>query len=498
MSRSWPPWPASRPDYVAIDEAHCISQWGHDFRPEYRSLGKLKQLFDIPIAAFTATATPRVQQEIIANLRLRQPLVRVHGFYRPNLTFTATMEASERRRAERIADETDVAGASIVYCSSRKRVDELADELRRAGRPAFAYHAGLEADEREKAHGHFRDDARVVIVATNAFGMGVDRPDVRCVIHAQLPGTVEAYYQEAGRAGRDGLPATCLLLHSPGDVAIHEFFNRQSVESMPIEKQEEWQRHRQDQLDLMRRYAYGAGCRQQAIMDYFGDSERLTKGCGRCDNCQTPDARPVSDQTQETVRILLSGAARLGGRFGGSQLADLVTGSDTAQIRRYQHERLPTYGRLNLMTKRQIQSLVQALIRQGYLRQEGLRYPVLTVTDEGREVMYNRVQARLGSWEPTVRKRRVKEPTVGRASVSRSADGRACRPARAAPRLAIRKNPERWAFPPTHSFGTAPSTNSVPGARPRRRTCSRSGASANKNAAMFGAELLALIASRAI
>jgi ATP-dependent DNA helicase RecQ len=399
----------SRPDYVAIDEAHCISQWGHDFRPEYQSLGRLKDLLDVPFAAFTATATPRVQKEIIANLRLRQPLVRVHGFYRPNLSFATAMEANERRRGERIFEETDVPGAAIVYCSSRKRVDELAGELKRAGRPAFAYHAGLEADVREEAHSHFRDDARVVIVATNAFGMGVDRPDVRCVIHAQLPGTVEAYYQEAGRAGRDGRPAICLLLHSPGDIAIHEFFNRQSVESVPFEKREEWQRHRQDQLDLMRRYAYGAGCRQRAIMDYFGDFETLPQGCGRCDNCQTPDAAPVDAKTQETVRILLSGAARLGGRFGSSQLADLVTGSDTVQIRRYRHEQLPTYGRLSAMSKRQVQALIQALIRQGYLRQEGLRYPVLILTDEGSEVMYDRARARLGSWEPTVSKKSIKD-----------------------------------------------------------------------------------------
>jgi ATP-dependent DNA helicase RecQ len=391
---------ASRPDYVVIDEAHCISQWGHDFRPEYRSLGRLKELFDIPIAAFTATATPRVQREIVANLKLRQPLVRVHGFYRPNLSFTAVMEGRERLRAERILDESDVDGASIVYCASRKRVDELAEQLKRAGRQAFAYHAGLGPDEREKAHRHFRDDPRVVIVATNAFGMGVDRPDVRCVIHAQMPGTVEAYYQEAGRAGRDGLGAKCLLLHSPGDVAIHEFFNRQSVESVPADKRDEWERHRQGQLDLMRRYAYGAGCRQQAIMDYFGDADTLPEGCGHCDNCQTPEAEPVDDRTQETVRILLSGAARLDGRFGGSQLADLVTGSDTAQIRRYNHQQLPTYGRLSSLTKRQVQAMIQALVRQGYLRQEGLRYPLLAITDLGREVMHNRTVARLGSWQP--------------------------------------------------------------------------------------------------
>ncbi|MFI5460757.1 MAG: RecQ family ATP-dependent DNA helicase [Isosphaerales bacterium] len=409
---------ASRPDYVVVDEAHCISQWGHDFRPEYQSLGRLKELFDIPIAAFTATATPRVQKEIIANLKLRQPLVRVHGFYRPNLSFSAVMEASEKRRAKRIWEETDLDGATIVYCSSRKRVDELVEELRKGRRPAFAYHAGLEADVREKAHGHFRDDARVVIVGTNAFGMGVDRPDVRCVIHAQMPGTVEAYYQEAGRAGRDGLPATCLLLHSPGDTAIQEFFNRQSVESVPAEKREEWERHRRDQLDLMRRYAYGAGCRQQAIMDYFGDAETLSRGCGHCDNCQTPEAAPVDDKTQETVRIILSGATRLGGRFGGSQLADLVTGSDTAQIRRYKHEQLPTYGRLSSMTKRQVQAMIQALIRQGYLRQEGLRYPVLAITDLGREIMHNRAQAQLGSWEPALSKKSHKDLPVPRAPSS--------------------------------------------------------------------------------
>jgi ATP-dependent DNA helicase RecQ len=404
---------AARPDYVAVDEAHCISQWGHDFRPEYRTLGRVKDLFDIPIAAFTATATPRVQQEIVANLKLRTPLVRVHGFYRPNLAFTAVMEASERRRTEIVLAEANVKGASVVYCASRKRVDELTVELRRAGRPAFAYHAGLDPDAREQAHRHFRDDAKVVIVATNAFGMGVDRPDVRAVIHAQMPGTVEAYYQEAGRAGRDGLAAKCLLLHSPGDVAIHEFFNQQSVESVPSERRKEWERHRQEQLDLMRRYAYSAGCRQVAIMTYFGDAETLSRGCGRCDNCQTPDAVAVDGKMQETVRIVLSGAARLDGRFGANQLADLVTGSDTEMIRRYQHESLPTYGRLRTLAKREVQALIQAMIRQGYLRQEGLRYPVLTITDEGREVMHNRAVARLGSWQPTApKKRRAAPPAV--------------------------------------------------------------------------------------
>ncbi len=411
----------NRPDYVVVDEAHCISHWGHDFRPEYQLLGRVKGLFDVPIAAFTATATPRVQKEIVNDLKLRQPLVRVHGFYRSNLSFAAVMEGRERRRTLRIVEETDLDGAAIVYCALRKRVDELAEELRESGRPAFAYHAGLDARVREQAHRHFRDDARVVIVATNAFGMGVDRPDVRCVIHAQMPGTVEAYYQEAGRAGRDGLPARCLLLHSPGDVAIHEFFNRQSVESVPVEKQEEWEAYRQDQLDLMRRYAFGAGCRQQAIMDYFGDVQTLPQGCGRCDNCQTPAAGPVDARTQETVRILLSGAARLGGRFGSGQLADLVTGSDTAQIRRYGHDKLPTYGRLSSMSKRQVQALIQMLVRHGYLRQEGLRYPIVAITDSGREIMHDRAVARLGLWEPAPARQPRREPLVSRAPISEHA-----------------------------------------------------------------------------
>jgi len=400
----------AKPDYLVIDEAHCISQWGHDFRPDYRMVGLLKEKLGVPAAAFTATATPEVQQEIARELRLRQPLVRVHGFYRSNLSFTAVQEGSDRRREALILDAIASEGATVIYCSSRGRVEELTDLLKKKKIPAFPYHAGLSGDIREASHRHFRDDPQVVLIATNAFGMGIDRPDVRAVIHAQMPGTLEAYYQEAGRAGRDGLPAKCLLLHGPADVAIQEFFIRQSVDSVPAEKQTIWEQHKRHQLDMIRRYAYAQVCRQHAIMDYFGDVETLAQGCGACDNCEAPEATAVNDQMKETIRIVLSGAARLQGRFGASQLVDLVAGSDSEAIRRNQHHTLPTYGRLKGTPKKRLQALVQALIRQGYLAQEGLRFPTVSLTDNGRAVMLDRAPAMLQHIEERPAKNtRVKE-----------------------------------------------------------------------------------------
>ncbi|MDO8518796.1 MAG: RecQ family ATP-dependent DNA helicase [Deltaproteobacteria bacterium] len=300
------------PDYVAIDEAHCISQWGHDFREEYRDLGRIRSVLGVPVIAVTATATPRVQKEIVSSLALKTPLVCVHGFYRSNLKLSIRME-KRKKRAESLAHFlADIkSGAAIVYAATRKSVNELTDIFCRSGLSTFPYHAGLSSEDRENAHRHFREDPRVIIVATNAFGMGVDRPDVRLVAHAHMPGSLEAYYQEAGRAGRDGLPAECLLFFDETDTAIHEYFIGQSLLSIPPERREAWKSLREGQLDLMLQYALSGVCRQKTLMDYFGDIEPLPDPCGSCDHCAKKKvSKTVDPQLWEAIRKWRADAAR--------------------------------------------------------------------------------------------------------------------------------------------------------------------------------------------
>ena len=396
-----------RPDYIAIDEAHCIAQWGHDFREDYRGLGRLKEL-GCPIIAVTATATPEAQKEIVASLSLNSPLVRIHGFYRPNLKFTARMESSKKTRLLDIARflETQSEGAAIVYCGTRKTVDELNELLRGRKLPSHPYHAGLSAEAREEGHRHFREDARVVIVATNAFGMGVDRPDVRAVIHAQMPGSVEAYYQEAGRAGRDGREATCLLFYGGDDAALQDFFIQEAIKTVEPEKQAELGRHRSEKLRLMQRYAYSQTCRQSVMMDYFGDPEKLSGGCGSCDICGDTETFSISPELKKEIRIVLSGIARFGTQsFGKAVLVDCLIGKLSEKGSSYRHDQLTTFGLLHDKRRPELMTLIDVLIRQGYIQQNGFKYPTLSLTPNGVAVMKDEK-------EPVLPKRLFEELTA--------------------------------------------------------------------------------------
>lgn len=386
-----------RPDYVAVDEAHCIAQWGHDFREEYRDLGRIKRELGCPVIALTATATPEVQREIATSLGLQDPLIRVHGFYRPNLKFRARMESAKKARFVEIIRllESLPEGAAVVYCGTRKVVDALTELLKKRRIPAYAYHAGLDADEREESHRRFRDDARVVIVATNAFGMGVDRPDVRLVVHAQMPGSLEAYYQEAGRAGRDGLEAQCLLFFGGDDAGLQDFFIQQALEYVPEENRAAWLKNREDKLKLMQRYAHGSACRQAALMDYFGDREKLSSGCGACDNCSETETFEISAELKKDIRIVLSGLARFGSvvTFGKGVLIDCLMGKSSERGQSYGHDQLSTYGLLAHKKRPELMGLVDLLIRQGYIQQNGFKYPTLSLTAEGVAVMKDEKQA---------------------------------------------------------------------------------------------------------
>jgi len=365
----------------AIDEAHCISEWGHDFRPEYRELKRLRQLFPgVPLGAFTATATPRVQADIIAQLGLERAAHFRGSFNRPNLYYEVRPKANAYKEVVAyLRQRPDVSG--IIYCQSRQGTETLAEKLRHDGFSAVAYHAGLEGSERQSRQDAFvHDDARIV-VATIAFGMGIDKPDVRCVIHYDLPKNLEGYYQESGRAGRDGEPSDCILFYGAGDAAKHRYF----IDEKPTlaERQVALQ-----QLRQMEDWATSPSCRRRALLAYF-DEEFPGQDGPCCDVCRAP-----AEQLDYTVAAqkFLSCVKRTGERFGVGYVVEVLRGSRAEKILRNGHDRLSTHGIGKDLPKEEWQHLARELIRGGYLRQSPDQYAVASVTPLGSAVLFKAEQ----------------------------------------------------------------------------------------------------------
>jgi len=362
---------ASAIQFVAIDEAHCISHWGHDFRPEYRQLGRLRGLLPgVPLHAYTATATGRVRRDIAAQLQLNDPIELVGSFDRPNLMSRALPRLTLKKQLLDVL-KRHRRDAGIIYCISRREVDALAAWLSSIGIPALPYHAGLSDAERSRNQDAFLSERADVIVATVAFGMGIDRSDVRFVVHAGAPRSLEHYQQESGRAGRDGLEAECLLIYSPAD------FMKWRV---MLERNGELTEASTALLRQMERYALTVGCRHQHLSDYFG--ERLTtERCGACDYCL--DELESADEPVVVARKILSCVARVGQRFGATHVAGVLLGHVTDGIAARGHDRLSTFGLLSTASTAEVRGYIDQLVGLGLLRQADGPYPVLTLSSQG-------------------------------------------------------------------------------------------------------------------
>ncbi len=357
--------------FVAVDEAHCISQWGHDFRPEYRQLGRLRTLLpNVSLHAFTATATARVRRDIAAQLGLEQPLELVGSFDRPNLIYRVLPRANLKRQIQDVLARRR-GQAGIVYCTSRREVDALAAWLAGIGVRARPYHAGLTDQERSSNQDAFLDEHADVIVATVAFGMGIDRSDVRYVVHAGAPQSLEHYQQESGRAGRDGLEAECVLMYSTADFLKWR---------MMLERNGELTDARRSLLRDMERYASSVGCRHRHLIGYFG--EPYTKEeCGACDYCL--DELETVSEPVVLARKILSCVARVGQRFGTAHVTNVLHGSESEQVSARRHHELSTFGLLKDMSVAEIRGYIEQLTGHGLLRQTDSEFPVLALTPDG-------------------------------------------------------------------------------------------------------------------
>jgi len=387
----------------AIDEAHCISEWGHDFRPEYRQLAQLRELFpSVPLLALTATATERVRADIVAKLQLRSPSCYVASFNRPNLNYRVDSKTrGYEKLVEFLASRRKESG--IVYCQARRTTELLAQKLSVDGIVARPYHAGLSDVDRTKHQELFLRDEVKVICATIAFGMGINKPNVRFVVHYDLPKNIEGYYQETGRAGRDGLPSDCLLLFSGGDVVKYYQFIQQ--------KAPEEQRVAREQLQQMSHYAETSSCRRATLLNYFGEKLE-TENCGGCDNCLDP--RETYDGTipaQKLLSCVYRIRERSGFGMGMNHVVEVLTGELTEKVRKWGHDQISTFGIGTEQGRPEWQAIGRELIRLGYLKQSVDRYGLIELTEEGMAVLKQRKPVRLTKPQTSQKKprRRVGE-----------------------------------------------------------------------------------------
>ncbi|MBM3314503.1 DNA helicase RecQ [candidate division WOR-3 bacterium] len=364
-----------RVSFVAIDEAHCISIWGHDFRPEYRQLGRLKEVFpDTAVHAYTASATERVRRDVAEQLRLEQPGVIVGSFDRPNLVYRAerrhNVVAQVSAAIERHKDES-----GIIYCIRRADVDKLCVDLAVRGYAVTPYHAGMDKDERKRSQDAFFEERANVMVATIAFGMGIDKSNVRYVVHAGMPKSLEHYHQESGRAGRDGLEAECCILYSGADYRTWQRVMR-DMEPEP-------RRAALEMLSQMYGYCTGVACRHRAVLVHFGQ-EPESRNCRACDVCL--GSLDCIEDALPTAQTILSCVVQLGERFGGDYTSSVLTGSSVERILTNGHDKLSTYGLLSRRSRRVVRDWVEQLVAQGYASKVG-EYNVLKVTKSGRLVL---------------------------------------------------------------------------------------------------------------
>lgn len=434
---------ASQLALVAIDEAHCIVQWGHDFRPDYLRIGDALKTLEPPrVLACTATATPDARAEIQKQLGAygRDAKVVLRGFARPNLHLAArevggmsdakclTAEAIERALGSASKPE----GAAIVYTATRKNTERVAAELSEQGFSAFAYHAGLDASTRARISSEFAERELSIVVATNAFGMGIDRSDVRAVVHVQPPGSIEAYYQEVGRAGRDGAPADGLLLIAPADIALRRRMSMSGpdgVAATPSEAARAWALFRE-----VLRYVDAGTCRHDFILRYFGDEAESLGGCGHCDVCIGVDSASLADpdaiaRDADVVRRMLAGVARAKGGAGMQSVLGMLRGERGERVAHLGLDKLSTFGILPERSQDELNAIARVLLAAGWVDLSGAEFPVPVVTDAGWRVMRSELpcQVRL----PVVRKRgraatgsaATRSPKLRRAAVVSSARG---------------------------------------------------------------------------